>query len=639
MKKKKSPPAKSGAPSTPTTKKKSKSSRKWRIAKLVLKLGFGCAAIGFIAGVFLISIYSHDLPDINKLYEEKFDRSITITDGQGNIIGSYGDVFTQFMQYDEIPQNLVNAVIATEDRRFFSHIGVDFRGLARAVVVNAVKGGVRQGGSTVTQQLAKIVFLTPERNLKRKVQEAMMAFWLEQKFSKKQIMSMYLNRVYLGSGVYGVDAASRKYFGKSVKDINLYESAILAGMLKAPSTYSPLNNPRASARRAEQVLLNMVDAEKITEKQKAQAILSATKIHLAQARESSKYFADYVADQIEQYIGKTAGNLTVKTSFDSNLQKLADDSVSKNMLELGDKDKASQAAMVVMSPDGSILAMIGGVDYADSQFNRATQAQRQPGSLFKLFVYTAAMENGKYPEDQIEDAPITIDKWKPQNYDKKYHGLVTLREAFAHSYNAAAAALSESVGRAKVIDMAQKLGVKSKLAETASVALGTSEANLLEMTTAFAHFPNNGHSVASHAIDEIKDATGRVLYTRTGEYDIEVLSKDTVQKMNSLMMSVVSGGTAKAANIGRDTAGKTGTSQDYRDAWFVGFTPDLVAGVWVGNDNNKPMKNVTGGSIPTKIWADFMREALADKDAKPIDANYSKGFGDDINNLWDSLGQ
>jgi penicillin-binding protein 1A len=645
-------PSKGGAPAPKKTKsKKSKpakarsgkklsfriKSRKLRIAIFCTKILSMLIAVGFIGGFFLVAIYGHDLPDVDKLYDEKLRPSVTVLDKNGDILANYGDLYTEFVQYKDIPKNLVNAVVATEDRRFFSHWGVDPRGMARAMVTNLIRGHVAQGGSTVTQQLAKVIFLKPERNMKRKIQEAMLAVWLEHKFSKEQIMAMYLNRVYLGAGAYGIDAASRKYFDKPAKDLSLYECAMIAGLLKAPTTYSPLNSPKASVDRTKQVLFNMVDAEKISEYDKNRALQSAAKIQIHQQRESGKYFADYIADQVQQYIGKTPDNIVIKTTYDPDLQKYADDALTQNILASGKDLNVSQAAIVVMSPRGEVLAMVGGADYSDSQFNRVTQAQRQPGSLFKLFVYAAAMENGYDPDSEIEDSPIKIGKWQPTNYDGSYAGVVTLRTALMKSLNAATVRLAEDVGIEKIISLAHQMGIKSSLNNMPSTMLGASEVNLLEITSAYAVLPNKGRAVEPYSIREIKTTNGEVLYKREGEYDLEVLDEETVKKMNDMLMNVIAGGTARGANIGRDAAGKTGTNQDYKDAWFVGYTPQLVAGVWVGNDNNRQMKKVTGGSLPARIWKDFMKAALEKAPAQTIDTNYSKGIGDDIQNFWDEV--
>lgn len=598
---------------------------KWKIAIILFKVFLVLSALGFIGGFFVVTYYAHDLPDINKLYSEKLKPSTTILDADGNVVRSYGDVFTEFVEYDDLPQSLVDAVTATEDRRFFKHFGVDPIGLARAAAVNLWAGGVVQGGSTITQQLAKIVFLKPERAMKRKIQEAVLAIWLEQKFNKKQILSMYLNRVYLGAGIYGVDAAARKYFGKRVRDLNLYESAMIAGLLKAPTTYAPTNNPRAAADRTETVLLAMVDAEKITEKQRKRAVERGTQVQSSKIRENSRYYTDYIMEILPQYVSNPTENLIIKTTFQPKIQRYAEDAILLNILQTSDAIGAAQAALVAMRPDGAILAMVGGVDYDDSQFNRATQAKRQAGSLFKLFVYLAALEAGMKPSDTVLDAPFSVKidgkTWQPKNYTGKYEGEVTLAKALAHSLNAATVRLSEGIGRDRVIALARRMGIHSSLQDFPSVALGAAEVTLLEMTQAFAHLPNSGKAVAPFAIEEIRTQKGEVLYQREGDFEVKVLGINAVKMMNGMLKGVVENGTGKAAQIGRDVAGKTGTTQNYRDAWFVGYTPQLVAGVWVGNDKNKAMQKVTGGSIPARIWHDFSAATLAETPAVEIDTN------------------
>lgn len=574
-------------------------------------------AVCFVIGFFMVLYYAYDLPDVDKLDEDKEKPSITIMDSNGQFLASYGDVYTEYVKYDDIPQPLIDAIIATEDRRFFDHWGIDLRGLARAVVVNVAKGRLAQGGSTVTQQLAKNVFLKPDRNLKRKIQEAMLAVWIERRYNKKQIMEMYVNRVYLGGGVYGIDAASRKYFNKPAKNMNIYESAMIAGMLKAPTSYSPQNNQKASIARTEQVLMNMVAAKKITQKQMNKAYRQATELKFTQPRDSDKYFTDYVVDQIPDFVGKKPGKIIVKTTFNPAYQKIAEDAVAKNILEYGDSMKASQAALVSMSPNGAIRAMIGGADYSISQFNRTVQAKRQPGSAFKLFVYLAAIQHGFTPDSLIEDEPVKIGKWEPKNFDGKYSGLVTMREAFTRSLNAATVNVAEITGRENVLQTARRLGIKSPLVTTPSVSLGTSEVTLLELTGAYSAVANHGVYAEPYTIELIKTPKGQVLYEHFNSA-AQVVDEYSLGQINDLLINVVNYGTGRAAALGRPVAGKTGTSQDYKDAWFIGFTPQIVTGVWVGNDDNTPMKKVTGGSIPARIWKDFMVGATADMPVESI---------------------
>ncbi len=600
---------------------------KWKRRRRIIANIIALAAVGMILAFFVMVYYAYDLPDVDKLDEDKEKPSITILDSGGQFLASYGDVYTEYVKYKDIPKSLIDAVIATEDRRFFDHWGVDLRGLMRAVFVNIARGRLAQGGSTVTQQLAKNVFLKPDRNLKRKIQEAMLAVWIERRYSKEQIMEMYLNRVYLGGGVYGIDAASRKYFNKPAKRMNLFESAMIAGMLKAPTSYSPQNNLKASVARTEQVLINMVDDEKITQKQMNKAYRQGATIKFSQPRDSDKYFTDYVVDLIPEFIGKTPEKIIVKTTLKPEYQKLAEDAIAKNMLEYGDNMHASQAALVSMSPNGAIRALIGGVDYSMSQFNRAVQAKRQPGSSFKLFVYLAALQNGMAPESIVEDAPIKIGKWTPSNFDNQYHGLVSLREAFTRSLNAATVNIAEITGRDNVLRTAKRLGIKSPLASTPSVSLGASEVTLVEMTGAYAVMANHGVYAEPYAIELIKTPKGQVLYEHYNSA-LQAVDDYAVGQMNDMLVSVVNYGTGRAASIGRPAGGKTGTSQDYRDAWFIGFTPQVVTGVWVGNDDNTAMKKVTGGSIPARIWKDYMEGAMS---GLPVESIPTSGgfYGDE----------
>ena len=598
-------------------KRRSGRETKWKRRRRIIANLIALAAVGMMLAFFIMVYYAYDLPDVDKLDEDKEKPSIVILDSNNQFLASYGDVYTEYVKYDDIPKSLIDAVIATEDRRFFDHWGVDLRGLARAIFVNLSKGRLAQGGSTVTQQLAKNVFLKPDRNLKRKIQEAMLAVWIERRYSKQQIMEMYLNRVYLGGGVYGIDAASRKYFNKPAKRMNLFESAMIAGMLKAPTSYSPQNNLKASVARTEQVLINMVDNEKITQKQMNKAYRQGAEIKFSQPRDSDKYFTDYVVDLIPEFIGKTPDKIIVKTTLKPEYQKMAEDAIAKNMLEYGDNMHASQAAIVSMSPTGAIRALIGGVDYSMSQFNRAVQAKRQPGSSFKLFVYLSAIINGMAPDSIVEDSPVKIGKWTPSNFDNQYHGLVSLREAFTRSLNAATVNIAEITGRENVLSTAKRLGIKSPLASTPSVSLGASEVTLLEMTGAYAVMANHGIYSEPYAIELIKTPKGQVLYEHYNSA-VQAVDEYAVGQMNELLISVINYGTGRAAALGRPAGGKTGTSQDYRDAWFIGFTPQVVTGVWVGNDDNTSMKKVTGGSIPAHIWKDFMEGAVSGLPAEAI---------------------
>ncbi len=589
--------------------RRSKSSRPvlWFLLKWSLIAGIWG---GFLV-LILVAWCAYDLPDVSRLNEIKRRPSVTLLATDGSILASYGDLYGTRVTLKEMPPYLPEAVLATEDRRFYSHFGVDILGLARALYVNLRTGDVVQGGSTITQQLAKNIFLTPERSLHRKGQEVLLALWLEHNFTKQQILELYLNRVYFGAGTFGVDAASRKYFGHPVQQITIFESAMLAGMLKAPSKYNPFNDKDLAKARAQQVIQNMVAANYLSaDEAKAIATQTAPAVAPQAGGQIGQYFADWVIDQVSSYVGASEQDLIVQTTLDARMQRDAEADLNRVLQEKGAEMKASQGALVAMTPDGAVRAMVGGTSYHDTQFNRATQALRQPGSSFKAFVYLTAFENGYTPENHFFDGPIQVGNWSPGNYQDKFYGDVNLREAFARSLNSVAVQLSERVGRKKVIETARRLGITSPIDNNASIALGTSGASLLEMTGAYATFANQGRGVWPRGIDQITTRDGQVLYQRSGDGPGRVASSTAVNEMLDVMQSVVEWGTGKRAKIDRPTYGKTGTSQNYRDAWFIGLTGDLVAGVWVGNDDNSPMQKVTGGALPVAIWHDFMAEAL-----------------------------
>jgi penicillin-binding protein 1A len=601
---------KSSSGETPRKKKRSATShtRKW-IGFLVKRASLPLLVI-VLAGVGYIC---HDLPDISRLGDIKKAPSIVVKAEDGTVLGTYGDIYGDYVPYDELPKSLINAVVATEDRNFFHHFGIDPMGILRAMFVNIRARHWVQGGSTITQQLAKNAFLTQEKKLKRKLQEMVLAVELEHHFTKQQILTIYLNRVYMGAGNYGVDAASRRYFGHSVRTLTLPESAILVGLLKAPTRYAPTNNPDRSEKRATQVLLNMVAAGYLTQAQ-ADAAKSQFDDEDAVYRDShgfgAFYFSDWVVGQLPQYINDTQSDLIVTTTLNPQWQQTAEDAVDDVLAAKGKTMKASQAALLSMSPDGAIRAMVGGRNYRASQFNRVTQAMRQPGSSFKLFVYLAALEAGYTPDSQMEDRPINVGNWHPRDYTGKYKGTMTLRDAFADSINSIAVQLSEAVGRSKVAAMAQRLGITTDIELDPSIALGTTEVTLFDMTDAYAHLASGGNSVYPYAITKVETPGGQVLYQHGGSGGGQVLRPPIVGMMNNMLLAVTQYGTGRGATIGRPVAGKTGTTSDYRDAWFIGFTPQLVTGVWVGNDDTSPMKKVTGGNLPASIWHNYMMAAL-----------------------------
>lgn len=582
------------------------------LKKFFLKWFFVGLIWVFISISAVIAYYVHDMPDISKVGDKKQHRIVTFISEDGEVLVNFGDLYSEYITYDRFPKHLIDAVLATEDRRFFNHFGVDVFGLIRAMYHNYKAGRVVEGGSTITQQLAKILFLSPEKTIKRKIQEVFLALYLEHKFTKEEILTIYLNRVYMGSTLYGVGAAAHYYFGKNIEDISLYESAIIAGLLKAPSRYSPINNAELSGRRAYQILVNMEDARYITEAELTKAKEVPVVLETS-ALGSSKnlYFASYIMDNLSKFTHDTESDLVITTTLNSSLQEIASFQLEKILNENQKQYNIGQGALVTIDTYGRILALVGGKNYAESPFNRAVNAYRQPGSAFKYFTYLAAFENGGYdPDSLINDEPITIKNWSPRNITRKYYGTVTLREAFAKSLNIPAVKLFEDVGRGRVKHMAEKLGIRSKIVANPSLALGTSEVNLLDLTSTFAVMANRGYSVSPYAVISIATKDGDMLYQNKHELPKRLLSANTISYMQDLLHAVVSQGTGRAANIGGAVYGKSGTSQDYRDAWFVGYTNNITTGVWVGNDNNASMKKVTGGMIPARIWHDYTAQAI-----------------------------
>lgn len=544
--------------------------------------------------------------------------SITFLDKDGRIIASYGDIYGKSIKYNNLPLNLINAVIVTEDKRFFKHYGVDIKGILRAIYVNLKEGRIVQGGSTISQQLAKNLFLTPERSFTRKLHELILSLWLELRFTKKQILSIYLNRVYLGSGTYGVQAASEKYFNKKVEELNLYECAVIASLLKAPSRYNPIANKKLSQERASLVLENMAKVKMIS-RSKANEARTNNKKHskFTTPPKSTRYFIDWLLPRVKAHVGEINEDLIVRTTLDVKLQKMAEESLNKITMKY---PSADQSALVGLNLDGGVISMIGGRDYGDSQFNRVTQAKRQPGSAFKLFVYLAGLENGFGPEELVIDSKINVNGWSPKNYKDKYLGEVSVKEAFSKSINTVAVKISEEIGREKVIKMAKIMGITSPILNSPSLALGTSEVNLLELTAAYDVLANNGKGIFVHGIRSIENTNGKNLFTRKIQGPGKILNSYTVKTMTEMMEETIMNGTGKKAKINRPAAGKTGTSQSLRDAWFIGFTSNIVVGVWFGNDDDSPMKEITGGTAPAVLWSEFMTEAH--KDTRPQALNY-----------------
>ena len=517
-----------------------------------------------------------------------------------------------YAQYSQFPPRLIDAVLSIEDRRFMDHFGIDPKGIGRALLRNVEAGSVVQGGSTITQQLIKLQYLDSDRSIKRKIQEVVIALWLEWKLGKHEILTRYLNSVYLGAGATGMPAAARIYFNKDIGALNLPESAMMAGLLRAPSQWNPIDNFEGARQRTSVVVDAMVANGKITALQADEAKASFAKLHpTTPTPRSGSWFADWVAPQASEIAGSSPGSTTVRTTLVPHLQQIAERVVKKALEREGKAAGASQAALIAMTPDGAVVAMVGGRDYKASQFNRAVSAMRQPGSTFKLFVYYAALKAGFALSDRILDAPIDIDGWSPENYGRSYRGWVTLAEAFARSLNAATVALAQEIGLANVIAASRELGINAPLDNTPSLALGTSEVNLLNLTSAYASVRLGRAPVEPWGIIDFQGA-GQVKRFRVGSQQMPNVDLSPYQSdLLVLLRLVVERGTGREADPGALAAGKTGTSQNNRDAWFVGFTEPLVAGVWVGNDDDAPMNGVTGGALPARIWRDFMREASA----------------------------
>ena len=584
--------------------------RGWRIAKWSAVFVLWLAVLG--AG--FVGYYAHDLPDTEHLTGPETPLSITVLAADGSEVATVGEMWGALVPVQEMAPVLPEAVLAIEDRRFYTHGGIDAFGVIRAAWQNAVEGRVVAGGSTISQQVAKLVFLTPERTVRRKIQEAMLAFWLEREFSKEEILTIYLNRAYFGAGAYGVDAAARRYFGRSARDVDVAQAAMIAGLLKAPSRYSPANDLALARKRAGVVVDAMVDAGFLGEDEGVAASERARTLTVApRSGPAAGYFVDWVREQVPGYVGRDHGALRVFTTLDPARQRAAQAALAETLADAGASRKIGQGALVALDESGAVRAMVGGRDHGKSVFNRATQARRQPGSAFKTVVYLAAVEAGLAPDDRIEDAPITVAGWSPRNYDDEYRGPVTVREGFARSINTVAVRVGLRAGVKGIHETARRLGIESTLPADASIALGTGEVTLLELTSAYAALANGGARVLPHGIAEIRNRAGDVLYSRTGSGAGRAADGPAVAAMRDLLGAAVDNGTGRAARLPQGLGpayGKTGTSQKFRDAWFVGWAGGLVTGVWLGNDDGSPMDQVTGGSYPAETWRKFMVEAL-----------------------------
>lgn len=582
---------------------------------------------GIGALVCIICYFSKDLPDLHNLKTAIRSPSVVIQTYDGEIIGSYGDLYEEVVTTKELPQYVPAAFMSIEDKRFLYHFGIDFIGFFRAAYNNFISGRVVQGGSTLTQQLAKNILIGEgivthyDRSIGRKIKELLLSIWLEYKFNKSQVMMMYLNRVYFGAGAYGIDAASRKYFGKSAKQLSIYEAAVLAGILKAPSKYSPSSGAGHARERAFVVLKAMEEQGFIKSAKEVEA-REANKVFAKNqnAHKGNMYFCDFVYDQAKKILGDIEDDIVIVSTFDPTKQKAAEKAIKFYMDTEADRYKISQMAMIVVGRDGKVEAMVGGKGYTLTQFNRATQALRMPGSAFKIFVYGAALEYGYQLEDMISDTPITIGKWQAKNYKWRERGKISILDGFTYSVNSVCIRLAKQIGINRVVDFANKLGISNVSRHDMSVAIGTSSLTLKDLTCAYTTFLD-GMPIWSYGIIEIRNKKGEVLYTHTNDHKKKIIDNETLINCRKMLRSVIERGTGRAANINQYVYGKTGSNGDY-DAWFIGFYDPSVSkesacsiGVWCGNDNNRiPMTHdSTGGRIPARVAAMFFQKIISNK--------------------------
>ncbi len=576
--------------------------------KSALKYGLAAAMLGLLALAIAVGIAIGSLPGYDELTRrENLGQMIRVRAADGTVIVSMGPNLGRWLPYEQIPPTMRAAMIAVEDKRFRGHVGVDPIGMARSVKVRFETGSWRQGGSTITQQLARNIFLTNSRTFGRKVKEGILALALERKFSKDQILELYLNRVYFGGGAYGIDAASRTFFGHGADRLSLGEAAIIAGLVKAPSNYSPTADVEAARGRAGVVLNSMVENGFLSPAAAARVDPATIRVQATPKQNSVRYFTDWALPQLETLIDETAEPIDVWTTLDVRKQSAAERAVNANA------PRGAQGALVSLDRDGAVIAMIGGRDYVDSIYNRATQAERQPGSAFKLFVYLTALESGMKPTDTIEDKPFEIDGWRPRNATRTFAGTVTLREAFSRSINTVSAQIGAQLGFGTIKEMARRFGIGGDISTFPSMVLGTSDVRLIDMTRAFASVGNRGVSVVPYAIRKVTTAEGRLLYQHERSGGQTLVAPWVAAGMTDLLQSAVLSGTGRAAQIGRPVAGKTGTTSSNKDGWFIGFSSGITTGVWMGRDDAKAVPGLQGGTAPARAFADFMRVAVANR--------------------------
>ena len=580
---------------------------------VIVKLFYWFLVLGIWAGIAVAAIvayYALQLPASDSWAVPDRPANIRIVATNGQLISNQGKMGGEAVLFRELPEYVPAAIIAIEDRRFFDHIGIDPIGILRAAIGNIQAGRVTAGGSTITQQVAKNLFLSPDQTLGRKVQEALLALWLEQNFSKIQIIELYLNRVYFGAGAYGIEAASQRYFAKSARNLSLGEAAILAGLLKAPSRLSPATNPEGAAKRARVVLNAMAEEGYISPQEAEAAAIDPNQRIRTRVAGAEYYVADWVESLMTSYIGEVTQDVIVTTTIDWDLQKFAEFTVREAIANNGEERNFSQGALVSMTTDGAVRAIVGGIDYSASQFNRAVSARRQSGSAFKPLVYLTALEAGFTPDTVVEDAPLDYEGWQPKNYSGEYVGPVTLRDALTFSLNTVAARLAIAVSPQAVINTAYRLGISSQIDPVPSISLGTAGISLLELTGAYVPFSNGGVGVIPYVITSIQTTEGKILYQNIPAGPGQVIAPENVEMMNDMLTNAIDIGTGKRAHLANwEIAGKTGTTQSNRDALFIGYSAYLTTGVWLGNDDNSPMNGVGGGTFPAEIWSTFMTRA------------------------------
>jgi len=582
------------------------------------------ATLGTAGSVVLLALAQPAFEETKDDWRNRGDFAVTFLDRYGNVIGHRGIIHEDSVPIDDLPDYFVKAVLATEDRRFFDHFGIDFIGLIRAMTENARAGGVVQGGSTLTQQLAKNLFLSNERSIERKIKEAFLALWLEANLSKKEILRTYLDRAYMGGGTFGAAAAAQFYFGKSIREVDLAEAAILAGLFKAPAKYAPHVNLPAARARANEVLSNLVQSGMMTEGQVIAARRNPATVIDRNEVEAPDFFLDWAFDEVQRLSTRfPEHSLIVRTTIDMGLQKAAEQSVETSLREYGEGYRVKQGALVMIENGGAVRAMVGGRDYGESQFNRATKALRQPGSSFKVYTYAAAMEKGMTPQTTIVDAPITWRGWSPQNYGRSYAGRITLLTAIAKSINTVPVRLAkDELGIDTIVNMAKAMGVETPIRNDKTIPLGTSEMTVMDQATGYSVFPAGGVQSRRHGITQVIGYDGRVLYDfdRDEPAPKRILSEKANASMNYMLSQIPVMGTARKAALdnGIVTAGKTGTTQAYRDAWFVGFTGNYTCAVWFGNDDYTSTNNMTGGSLPAMTFKRLMDYAHQGIQLRPI---------------------